>query len=270
MLRTASIAAGAGLLLLAACQPSNKPQPLTGADSTAITKLAADYAAAWNKGNVDGVVSLYTSDAVLHLEDTVATERVQRDPHLLQQRAGHAHATDARHQGRVDGGTAGSRRWGGNVHPDAIRAARAGRAGQGCRPRRARARGGPVAQRVDEAGRRQLEDRLGGDHLRRAEGRAGPRQTRAGREVAEGQTSGSQSSCQTPSTEVVTSLKAARGQTGCQYRQLVWPLDSGGWSTTADLAPGNCLTRIQGFYGRRLASAEPAHAARGDREPAPR
>ena len=72
MLRTASITAGAGLLLLAACQPSNKPQPLTGADSTAITKIATDYAAAWNKGNVDGVVALFTGDAVLHLEDTTA------------------------------------------------------------------------------------------------------------------------------------------------------------------------------------------------------
>ena len=72
MLRAASLTAGAGLLLLAACQPSNKPQPLTAADSTAITTLATDYAAAWNKGNVDGVVSLYTGDAVVHQEDTTA------------------------------------------------------------------------------------------------------------------------------------------------------------------------------------------------------
>ncbi|HXY70156.1 MAG TPA: nuclear transport factor 2 family protein [Gemmatimonadales bacterium] len=72
MRHTGSLAAGAALLLLAACQPSNKPQPLTGADSTALTKIAADWAAAWNKGNVDGVVSLYTSDAVRQLPDTVA------------------------------------------------------------------------------------------------------------------------------------------------------------------------------------------------------
>lgn len=69
---TASLTAGAALLLLAACQPSNKPQPLTGADSTAIAKVAADYAAAANKGNVDGVVALYTADGVLQMPDTVA------------------------------------------------------------------------------------------------------------------------------------------------------------------------------------------------------
>jgi ketosteroid isomerase-like protein len=72
MRRSASITAGAAVLLLAACQPSNKPQPLTAADSTALAKIASDYAAAWNKGNVDGVVSLYTSDAVRQLQDTVA------------------------------------------------------------------------------------------------------------------------------------------------------------------------------------------------------
>jgi uncharacterized protein (TIGR02246 family) len=72
MRRTASLTAGAALLLLAACQPSTKPQPLTAADSTAITKLASDYAEAWNKGNVDGVVSLYVADAVLQIADTVA------------------------------------------------------------------------------------------------------------------------------------------------------------------------------------------------------
>jgi ketosteroid isomerase-like protein len=72
MFRTASITAGATLLLLTACQPSTKPQPLTGADSTALGKIVTDYTAAWNKGNVDGVVSLYASDAVRQLSDTVA------------------------------------------------------------------------------------------------------------------------------------------------------------------------------------------------------
>jgi ketosteroid isomerase-like protein len=76
MRRTASLTAGAALVLLAACQPSTKPQPLTAADSTALTKLAADWAAAWNKGSVDGVVSLYTSDAVRQLSDTVALKGV--------------------------------------------------------------------------------------------------------------------------------------------------------------------------------------------------
>ncbi len=72
MVRTFSFTAGAALLLLAACQPSNKPQPLTGADSTAFAKIATDYAAAWNKGNVDGVVGLYAGDAVIQLADTTA------------------------------------------------------------------------------------------------------------------------------------------------------------------------------------------------------
>jgi ketosteroid isomerase-like protein len=72
MLRTGPITAGVACLLLAACQPPNKPQPLTAADSTALAKVAVDYAAAWNKGNVDGVVSLYASDAVIQLQDTVA------------------------------------------------------------------------------------------------------------------------------------------------------------------------------------------------------
>ena len=72
MRRFATLSAGTALLLVAACQPSNKPQPLTGADSTAIAKIATDYAAAWNKGNVDGVVSLYASDAVIQLADTTA------------------------------------------------------------------------------------------------------------------------------------------------------------------------------------------------------
>ncbi len=72
MRRTASLTAGAALLLLAACQPSNKPQPLTGADSTALSKIGADYAAAWNRGNVDGVVSLFTSDGGYLVQDTTA------------------------------------------------------------------------------------------------------------------------------------------------------------------------------------------------------
>ncbi len=71
MRRILSLSAGAALLLVAACQPSNKPQPPTAADSTALTKVTADYAVAWNKGNVDGVVSLYTGDALLQLADTV-------------------------------------------------------------------------------------------------------------------------------------------------------------------------------------------------------
>jgi uncharacterized protein (TIGR02246 family) len=67
-----SLAAGAALLVLAACQPSNKPQMLTADDSTAIAKIRTDYAAGWNKGNVDAVVSLYTDDAVEQLADTTA------------------------------------------------------------------------------------------------------------------------------------------------------------------------------------------------------
>ncbi len=72
MRRFATLSAGTALLLVAACQPSNKPQPLTGADSTALAKIATDYAAAWNKGNVDGVVALYAGDAVIQLADTTA------------------------------------------------------------------------------------------------------------------------------------------------------------------------------------------------------
>jgi uncharacterized protein (TIGR02246 family) len=72
MVRALSLTAGAALLLLGACQPSTKPQPLTAADSTAINKIVADYTAAWNKGSVDGVVSLYTPDATRQLTDTVA------------------------------------------------------------------------------------------------------------------------------------------------------------------------------------------------------
>ena len=72
MRHTAALTAGAALLLVAACQPSTKPQPLTAADSTAIVKVRTDYAAAWNRGNVDGVARLYTDDAVFQQADTTA------------------------------------------------------------------------------------------------------------------------------------------------------------------------------------------------------
>ena len=49
MLRPVAFTASAALVALAACQPSNKPQPLTGADSTAIEKIRTDFVAAWNK-----------------------------------------------------------------------------------------------------------------------------------------------------------------------------------------------------------------------------
>jgi len=71
MRRIFPLCAGAALLLLAACQPSTKPQPLTGADSTAITKIRTDYAAAWNKGNVDGIVALFADGGLVQLADTV-------------------------------------------------------------------------------------------------------------------------------------------------------------------------------------------------------
>ncbi len=64
MVRPVSLAAGLGLLLLTACQPSTKPQPLTAADSTALTKLRTDYMAAFNGGDVDALVRLHTSDVV--------------------------------------------------------------------------------------------------------------------------------------------------------------------------------------------------------------
>ena len=72
MRRMLSFSAGAALLLVAACQPSTKPQPLTGADSTAIAKIRTDYAAAWNKGNVDGIVSLFADDGLVQMADTAA------------------------------------------------------------------------------------------------------------------------------------------------------------------------------------------------------
>lgn len=70
MVRALSLTAGAALLLLAACQPSTKPQPLTAADSTAVAQMPVTWAANWNKGNVDGVVSLYAADARELLPDT--------------------------------------------------------------------------------------------------------------------------------------------------------------------------------------------------------
>ena len=71
MRRILPFCAGAALLLAAACQPSTKPQPLTGADSTAIAKVRTDYAAAWNKGNVDGIVALFAEGGLVQLADTV-------------------------------------------------------------------------------------------------------------------------------------------------------------------------------------------------------
>ncbi len=70
MARVLPLTAGAALLLLAACQPSTKPQPLTAADSTAIEAMHGTYADAWNKGNVDGIVGLYAADAVELISDT--------------------------------------------------------------------------------------------------------------------------------------------------------------------------------------------------------
>jgi hypothetical protein len=59
MPRALAFAAGAAALLLAACQ-SSSPQRLTAADSTALTKLRTDFAAAWNKGDVTALMGLYT------------------------------------------------------------------------------------------------------------------------------------------------------------------------------------------------------------------
>jgi len=69
MVRPLSLTAGVGLLLLAACQPSTKPQPQTGADSTALTKVRTDFMAAWNDGKVDGVVRLFASNGELLNQD---------------------------------------------------------------------------------------------------------------------------------------------------------------------------------------------------------
>jgi ketosteroid isomerase-like protein len=65
MLRPISLTAGLGLLALAACQPSGKPQLPTAADTAAIEKIRTDYVAAWNAGKVDDVLRLYAGDAQL-------------------------------------------------------------------------------------------------------------------------------------------------------------------------------------------------------------
>jgi uncharacterized protein (TIGR02246 family) len=75
MRRSLFLAAGAALLL-AACQ-SSKPQPLTAADSTAIGQVRTAFQTAWNTGNVNDVVALFTADAVLQPGDR--PERAGRD-----------------------------------------------------------------------------------------------------------------------------------------------------------------------------------------------
>ena len=65
MLRPTALTAGLGLLALAACQPSTKPQLPTAADTAAIEKVRTDYVAAWNAGKVDDVLKLYASDGQL-------------------------------------------------------------------------------------------------------------------------------------------------------------------------------------------------------------
>jgi ketosteroid isomerase-like protein len=63
MVRPISLTAGLGLLALAACQPSNRPQLPTAADVAAVEKVRTDYVAAWNAGKVDDLLRLYTADA---------------------------------------------------------------------------------------------------------------------------------------------------------------------------------------------------------------
>jgi ketosteroid isomerase-like protein len=65
MLRPIPLTTGLGLLALAACQPSSKPQLPTAADTAAIEKVRTDYIAAWNAGKVDDMLRLYTADAKL-------------------------------------------------------------------------------------------------------------------------------------------------------------------------------------------------------------
>jgi ketosteroid isomerase-like protein len=65
MRRPISFPAGLGLLALAACQPSNKPQLPTAADTAAIEKVRTDYVEAWNAGKVDDLLRLYAGDAHL-------------------------------------------------------------------------------------------------------------------------------------------------------------------------------------------------------------
>lgn len=65
MLRPISLPAGLGLLALAACQPSTKPQLPSAADTAAIEKVRTDYVAAWNAGKVDDMLRLYAADGKL-------------------------------------------------------------------------------------------------------------------------------------------------------------------------------------------------------------
>jgi ketosteroid isomerase-like protein len=69
MVRARLLTAAAALPLLAACQ-NPSPQPLTAADSTALSQLRTSYATAWNRGDVDGVVRLYSDTALVLLPDT--------------------------------------------------------------------------------------------------------------------------------------------------------------------------------------------------------
>ncbi len=59
-------AAAATLLLCQACA-SAPPQSLTAADTTALGRVPADLAAAWNAGNVDGATRLYAPDAEIQV-----------------------------------------------------------------------------------------------------------------------------------------------------------------------------------------------------------
>jgi uncharacterized protein (TIGR02246 family) len=61
MLKTAAIAA-AGLIVLAACQPTTQD---TTADEAAIKEINVAWGAKYNAGDADGVAALYAEDAVL-------------------------------------------------------------------------------------------------------------------------------------------------------------------------------------------------------------
>jgi len=71
----ASLAAGAAVVGLAACQ-SSKPQPLTGADSTALDAVRSAYQKAWNAGNVNDIIALHMQNAVVQQGDTPEREGV--------------------------------------------------------------------------------------------------------------------------------------------------------------------------------------------------
>ncbi len=60
-MRRALIPAGAAIALLAAC----KAQPITQAEQDALRAADATYATTLNAGNVDALVAMYTSDAVV-------------------------------------------------------------------------------------------------------------------------------------------------------------------------------------------------------------